>query len=964
MHRRPVLALERTAISTFASFVSICVGILVAVAADAQFIEPQATALAQLRAASAVAVDAHWREGVPRLLQLDVPAAGATPIAAARSFLTEWSALFDQSDPELTLEPVSIDTDEQDVVLFRQRFRGIPVFGGRVAVGVSASPFGGESRVRFAAGWLLPAGTGLETLDTVPAITPLMAENAARSAAGRPGAPVLGETAPLLFDPAALGEASAPHLVWRVTLAGGDPVQLLVDAHTSAIAFQHALSETGTGLDDYDADFEDANGETIASTGCFYLSTADDQAGDEDGLISAYSSDPEIGALWWYTRETYLDYHDKLGRHSFDDDDGEITAYGHIGGTPNAGWAWCNEMEFHDRLIGKDVVAHEFTHGVIRASPSDLVYQGQSGALNEAFADSMAALVVDDDDWLMGDGLLNGEGPIRSMSDPKGGLCDRPDGSVGAGVCNQPDRVSAFVTTSADNGGVHTNSGIQNKATYLMSEGGSFNGRTVAGMGRAKTTDVIYFLTRYLTPDTATFLDARNLAVAAAKVLAQGSIHGFVPADVCTVRNAYAAVELGQADTDCNGVEDNADDDDQDGIFNDADNCRNTSNPSQQDFDHDGVGDACDADDDADGIPDGVDKCPGLATTWYENEDSDGDGTGRGCDLDNDNDGVPDDGAPGDMPCAFPITQGCDDNCIDKFNSSQFDGNNNGKGDACDPDQDGDGYYVESDNCTFVYNPTQTDTDNDGIGDACDKCPNVADNMGAYTMPFPALGILPEPLQPDEDGDGIPDACDIYAFGNAGLSRQGTLWNPSEPLRPDGVAQAIQVVGDAGTTLRIPIDVCDPSAAGDFRSASDFVQLSFSGLTTTVQASVVDDEGRVAGRSERARDVVGAPDRGLRFKPRCDRRWFLEFTLGPDFAGSEDFVMTPEIVPGGGGIPNPWSSIDVLLQTSQPPEPTPEPGGALAGAVALLALFARRGLSSRPGLRRAGLRGRFRCRRR
>ncbi|MCX5739256.1 MAG: M4 family metallopeptidase, partial [Proteobacteria bacterium] len=872
------------------SLVSICVGILVAVVADAQFIEPQATALVQLRAASAVPVEAHWQEGAPRLLQLDVSIAGATPIAAARSFLADYGALFDQSDPELTLEPVSVDADEQDIVLFRQRFRGIPVFGGRVTVGVSISPLGEQPRIRFAAGWLLPTRTGLEALDTIPAITPATAENAARSAQGRPGASVLGETALLLFDPAALGEAPAPRLVWRVTLGSGDPVQLLVDAHTSAIAFQHALSETGNGLDDYDADFEDANGGTMGSTNCFNPTTIDDTAGDEYGLISQYVSDPEIGALWWHARETYLDYHDKVGRHSWDDDDGELVVYSHIGGSPNARFdPSCDEFEFHDVYVANDVLAHEFTHGVISSSVSDLVYSGESGALNEAFADAMAALVVDDDDWAMGENLLNGGGPIRSLADPLNGACK----SVPAGVpgkCNDPDRWSLrcrpgndYCNYASDNNGVHTNSGIQNKATYLMSDGGSFNGRTVVGMGRAKTTDVIYFLTRYLTPDTATFLDARNLAVAAAKVLAQGSIHGFVPANVCTVRNAYAAVELGQADTDCNGVEDNVDDDDQDSIFNDADNCRNTSNPSQQDFDHDGVGDACDADDDADGIPDSVDKCPGLATTWYENQDSDGDGTGRGCDGDNDNDGVPDDGAPGDTPCASGITQGCDDNCVENFNPSQFDGNNNGNGDACDPDADSDGYYVESDNCTFVNNPTQTDTDQDGIGDACDKCPDVPDNMGAYTMPFPELGILPEPLQPDEDGDGIPDACDTYAFGNAGLSRRGTLWNPSESLRPDGVAQALQVVGDAGTTLRLPLDVCDSSAAGDFRSASDFVQLSFSGLTTTVQASVVDDEGRVAGRSERARDVVGAPDRGMRFKPRCDRRWFLELTLGPDF---------------------------------------------------------------------------------
>jgi hypothetical protein len=919
-------------------FASLSFGLLGGAPAGAEFIEPQATALAQLRTASDAPVVPHWQEGAPRLIQLDVAVVGATPIAAARSFLADWSALYDQTDPALTLEPVSVTAAEQDVVVFQQRMRGIPVFGGRMAVGVTTSPFGGQPRIGYTAGWLLPARQGLDELDTIPAITPATAEDAARAELIRPAAPVLGETALLIFDPAALGEAPAPRLVWRVTLGGGDPVQLLVDAHTSAIAFQHALSATGAGLADYDADFDDATGVNGTTTFCYLLSS-DVTAGNENGLVAQYKNDPEIGALWWYTRETYLDYHDNLGRHSYDDDDSEIHVHAHIAGAPNATWFnWCNEMEFHDVLVGKDIVAHEFTHGVINTSDSDLVYQGQSGALNEAFADSMAALVVDDDDWLVGDGLVRGRGPLRSLADPSNAQCDSPNGAPGLSPCNQPDRMSGFVTTNADSGGVHTNSGIQNKATYLMSEGGSFNGRTVAGMGRVKTMHLVYYLTTELAPDTATFLDARNLAVTMALVFVQQNLYGFAAADVCTVRNAYAAVELGPADTDCNGVEDNADDDDQDGIFNDADNCRTTSNPSQADTDDDDTGDACDADDDGDGIPDSVDKCPVLATTWYDNTDSDGDGTGRGCDPDDDNDGIPDDGAPGDSPCASLQTSSCDDNCIANANPSQFDGNQNGRGDACDPDADGDGFYVESDNCTFVANPTQTDTDQDGMGDACDKCPNVADNLDAYTTGFPELGILPEPLQPDDDGDGIPDACDTYAFGNAGLSLQGTLWNPSEPLRPDGVAQSIQVVGDPGSTLRVPLDVCDASAAGDFRSATDFVQLSFTGMETSVLASVVDDEGRVAARSVHARDVVGAPERGMRFKPRCDRRWFLELTLAPDFPGSEDFVLLPEIAPGGGGIPNPWSSIDVLLETEQPPEPVPEPGGAWLGAAAFLAL--------------------------
>ncbi|WP_224784601.1 thrombospondin type 3 repeat-containing protein [Marinihelvus fidelis] len=102
----------------------------------------------------------------------------------------------------------------------------------------------------------------------------------------------------------------------------------------------------------------------------------------------------------------------------------------------------------------------------------------------------------------------------------------------------------------------------------------------------------------------------------------------------------------------------NADNDD-DGIYNLDDNCRDTPNPDQQDNDGDGAGNACDDDDDGDGVNDTDDNCP-LASN-PDQADADGDGMGDLCDIDHDNDGVPD----GDDECPFTEegdlanTEGC-----------------------------------------------------------------------------------------------------------------------------------------------------------------------------------------------------------------------------------------------------------------------------------------------------------------
>ena len=119
-----------------------------------------------------------------------------------------------------------------------------------------------------------------------------------------------------------------------------------------------------------------------------------------------------------------------------------------------------------------DVIAHELGHGIVQWT-AGFAFHDQSSALNEHFADMFGSVVTqhvngetaEDADWLIGDEIMGPElygEAIRSMAAP-GTAYDNP--LFGKDV--QPDHMKDFYTGTADNGGVHINSGIMNKAFYL-----------------------------------------------------------------------------------------------------------------------------------------------------------------------------------------------------------------------------------------------------------------------------------------------------------------------------------------------------------------------------------------------------------------------------------------------------------------------------------------------------------------
>ena len=161
-------------------------------------------------------------------------------------------------------------------------------------------------------------------------------------------------------------------------------------------------------------------------------------------------------------------------------------------------------------------------------------------------------------------------------------------------------------------------------------------------------------------------------------------------------------------------------DTDGDGISDLTDNCKLNANADQSDNGSDLYGNACDPDDDNDGLTDAEENR--LGTDPLRN-DTDGDGIGD----DSDNCKLTPNLNQSDNGDHDGVGDACD-NCPTTWNPDQKNSDRDSIGDACDADDDNDTIPDGDDNCPLLYNPTQVDRDGDGIGDVCDPCPDDAVN--------------------------------------------------------------------------------------------------------------------------------------------------------------------------------------------------------------------------------------------
>lgn len=184
-------------------------------------------------------------------------------------------------------------------------------------------------------------------------------------------------------------------------------------------------------------------------------------------------------------------------------------------------------------FVGLDICGHEVTHGLTTMN-AGLIYQNESGALNESYSDIFGACIEfyakpSTFNWLIGETV----GGIRDMATPNS--MGDPDTYFGTN----------WYTGTGDNGGVHTNSGVSNFWFYLLSTGGSgvndiSSSYTVTGLGMTDAARIAFrALVNYYGPNT-NYASARNLSIQAAT-----DLFGACSNEVFQTKSAWYAVGVG-----------------------------------------------------------------------------------------------------------------------------------------------------------------------------------------------------------------------------------------------------------------------------------------------------------------------------------------------------------------------------------------------------------------------------------
>jgi Zn-dependent metalloprotease len=250
-----------------------------------------------------------------------------------------------------------------------------------------------------------------------------------------------------------------------------------------------------------------------------------------------------------YSKVVYDFYKKIFERNSINDNGMRLDSTVHFGDAYNNAFWNGTQMVYGDGdgdvfnrfTVSIDVIGHELTHGITQYEAA-LEYEGESGALNESFSDVFGSMIrqhyykqtVDEADWLIGKGIFTRKikgTALRSMKEP-GTAYDDPL----IGKDQQRGHIKDYYKGSDDNGGVHINSGIPNKAFYLAAS-------EMGGYAWEKAGKIWYITLRDRLRERSSFRKAANTSFEVA-----GSLYGKGSQEQRAIKRAWKQVGI-QVDT-------------------------------------------------------------------------------------------------------------------------------------------------------------------------------------------------------------------------------------------------------------------------------------------------------------------------------------------------------------------------------------------------------------------------------
>lgn len=486
-------------------------------------------------------------------------------------YLTALKKILEISDPDSEFEIIKSDYDELGMqhIKLAQKFMGIPVYGGEIYLhkrNGSIELFNGNSFPTPELNSVVPVISGLYASET--ALSDLKSHTSFRELlpAEKKFLKYSEPESDLLVYHKD-GFPKSARLTWHITIRPNlvERWEYFIDAKTGEILhfYNNTQSDgdvTATGLDlngvsrsfhaylqagtYYLADFSRPMYDTQTGSGMIATYDANNTSTGADFAASLVTSTslnswPAMAVSAQYIATvTYEYYKNTHGWNSINNKGCDIPLIINVANEDgssmeNAFWNGTAAFfgnggsTFKPLLGGLDVGAHELGHAVVGNS-ANLEYQGQSGALNESFAD-ISGSMLDREDWKIGEDVVRSTatdfptGALRDMSNPHNG---------GTGINSpswQPAHLNEIYTGQEDNGGVHINSGIPNYAYYLFA----------MQVSREKAEKVFYrALFNYLTRSSQ-FIDLRLTVIQSAK-----DLYGSSSPEVTAAMSAFDQVGI------------------------------------------------------------------------------------------------------------------------------------------------------------------------------------------------------------------------------------------------------------------------------------------------------------------------------------------------------------------------------------------------------------------------------------